>query len=402
MGATHDVASTENGHGRPKPPDNESMAPFMKMCTTMAEMNVIKLLVEYEVFDAIPDTGDISVDGLSKKCNLDPRLLERFTNFLVVIDVLSSPMSGRVAHTKSSVQYKSNSLTLPYFIHFFDTFLIPAIHWPQFFRSNGFTEPTQANRVPIGLAFGHPEKTSYEVLETMTHKSDMLNRAMAKATEGLPITGMYDFSWVGSAIQSKNLQHRTVIVDVGGGKGQALKAILKENPQVPPSQCVLMDREQVIVEAKQEDDVLLRPVKKVVGNFLCEQPIRGNFDPITPKLFLLTLTYIRLGALIYYIRRVLNDWPDDVCVEILRTIVSACAPDSRILISEQLLFHPLSELTALLDIALINIGGKRRSVGMFQALAIRAGLRVTGVFKDKISDTAVIEMMPAQGITTSS
>lgn len=42
------------------------------------------------------------------------------------------------------------------------------------------------------------------------------------------------------------------------------------------------------------------------------------------------------GALVYYIRRVLNDWPDDECVQILSKIRTACAPDSRVLICENL------------------------------------------------------------------
>jgi hypothetical protein len=100
------------------------------------------------------------------------------------------------------------------------------------------------------------------------------------------------------------------------------------------------------------------------------------------------------GALIYYIRRVLNDWSDDRCVEILGHIQAACAMDSKVLVSEELLLSPPSVYNSMLDIFMMNAGGKRRTEAMFGELASRAGLKVTGVFNDKKTDTAVVEMVP--------
>lgn len=100
------------------------------------------------------------------------------------------------------------------------------------------------------------------------------------------------------------------------------------------------------------------------------------------------------GALVYYIRRVLNDWPDDECVQILSKIRTACAPDSRVLICENL--SPGEPLlgSAAIDLWMMNFGGKRRNENMFGELASRADFRISSVAEDKATNMGVVEMLP--------
>lgn len=105
---------------------------------------------------------------------------------------------------------------------------------------------------------------------------------------------------------------------------------------------------------------------------------------------------ISKGALVYYIRRVLNDWPDDECVTILKNIREACASDSRLLISENLLPDEPSVSLAAADLWMMNFAGKRRNVRMFNDLAARSGFEIASIAKDKTSNSAVIEMLPVQ------
>ena len=89
----------------------------------------------------------------------------------------------------------------------------------------------------------------------------------------------------------------------------------------------------------------------------------------------------------------LNDWPDDDCVQILKQIRTACAPDSRILIVEEVLLPSPSSMNLTQDIFMLNLGGKRRNEKMFQELAARAGLRVNGMFTNEKSNCGVVELM---------
>ncbi|THC91444.1 hypothetical protein EYZ11_009090 [Aspergillus tanneri] len=196
----------------------------------MAGISVIKLLVDYEVFDAIPESEDISIVELSNKQDVDAGLLELFN----LVTGMSSPLRHPVALV---------------------------------------IQPKQANRVPIGLTFGHSDRARYDVLETVTYKSDMINRAMA-TREQLPTTEMYDFSWVGAAAQKRKLGSRSNIVN-GGGRRQALRAILQGNLYIPAALFVLMDRVPAIRDAKHDDDSTLCHIQQVVRDFLGKQPMQS-------------------------------------------------------------------------------------------------------------------------------
>lgn len=99
-------------------------------------------------------------------------------------------------------------------------------------------------------------------------------------------------------------------------------------------------------------------------------------------------------ALVYYIRRVLNDWSDYEALQILKNVRAACAADSKVLIAEYLRPEQPSIYTSTVDMFIINIGGKVRSEKMFRELADKAGLKITSISKHEKTDSAVVEMMP--------
>jgi hypothetical protein len=76
----------------------------------------------------------------------------------------------------------------------------------------------------------------------------------------------------------------------------------------------------------------------------------------------------------------------------------ACAPDSRILIVEEMLQENPTPLNVAQDIFFINLGGKRRNGAMFQELAAQVELRVNAVFtgenSEGHSDVGVVELVP--------
>jgi len=100
-------------------------------------------------------------------------------------------------------------------------------------------------------------------------------KAMLPLEQSMPITGMYDFSWVVAWSQGQPHSDRPLFVDVGGGKGQAIKAIHKENPGLPLSRCILQDLPEVIDTVETLDDPEMREVKKMAIDFHREQPVKG-------------------------------------------------------------------------------------------------------------------------------
>ncbi|KAK3901633.1 O-methyltransferase-domain-containing protein, partial [Staphylotrichum tortipilum] len=101
-------------------------------------------------------------------------------------------------------------------------------------------------------------------------------------------------------------------------------------------------------------------------------------------------------ALVYYIRRCLHDYPDRTCITILSHIVNAMAPDSRLLIAEHLLPasptpSPSTAHKSMIDLAMLTIAGKERTLEDFKALVALAGLRVTQVAQ--MEGVGVVECM---------
>lgn len=110
---------------------------------------------------------------------------------------------------------------------------------------------------------------------------------MAIALGDMPIIGGYDFGWVEEYVkscqesednggnQNPSTNSRPLLVDVAGGKGQALKVILQQFPLIPPERCVLEDQEQAIEEAILGNDQTLQSVMKVKCSIFEVQSVKG-------------------------------------------------------------------------------------------------------------------------------
>lgn len=85
------------------------------------------------------------------------------------------------------------------------------------------------------------------------------------------------------------------------------------------------------------------------------------------------------GALVYFIRRCLHNYGDEECVKILRVIADAMAADSRLIIIEQIISNPPTAMVAAVDLFMMNVGGKERTVETFGELASKAGLKINKV-----------------------
>lgn len=250
---------------------------------SFTEMGAVKLFIEHKVFASLPADGSaVALADLAAKTGAEPNMLERLANFLVSCDVLSAAAAGQdggprsYAHGKTSRFFLDEGVSLM-FSHLFENCLLPVAHWPEYFGTHGLAEPSKATVTPWGLSWGHPDKTNYEVFALFPDKALPFNASMKVGVADMPITGMYDFSWIGRHAAADKTGTRTLLVDVGGGMGQALKAILAENPDIPAGRCALQDRPETIEEVEKEADAALAEVQKFGASFHGEEPVKGKF-----------------------------------------------------------------------------------------------------------------------------
>lgn len=163
------------------------------------------------------------------------------------------------------------------------------------------------------------------------------------------------------------------VVDVGGGKGALIAAVLRANPNM---RGLLFDLPAVVETAK---DALngygvADRCQLVAGSFFEEIPTGGD---------------------VYILKHIIHDWNDETSIQILKKCREAMKSDSRLLIVERQI--PLGNNEGfpakLFDIAmLIFLHGKERTVSEYQALLTASGLRFTRVIETGSSmDTAIIE-----------
>ena len=145
---------------------------------------------------------------------------------------------------------------------------------------------------------GHPEHNAI-FNDNMTALSSSVAGAVASA---------YDFAGL------------TSVVDVGGGKGILLEAVLTGHEHLTGT---VFDLDHVVAKAPMSD--------APSGRWAAAT---GSFFESVP------------AADAYLLKSILHDWPDDRCVEILRTCVRSLNPDGVVLVVETVLGRPGYEVEA--------------------------------------------------------
>ena len=86
-------------------------------------------------------------------------------------------------------------------------------------------------------------------------------------------------------------------------------------------------------------------------------------------------------AKLYYLRHVLHDWPDAECVWILKNVMAAMGPESRLIIDEVLMLEQGAPWqSAVLDMQMMHsLGALERTRHEWDALLDQAVLKVIDV-----------------------
>jgi O-methyltransferase len=145
------------------------------------------------------------------------------------------------------------------------------------------------------------------------------------------------------------------LVDVGGGAGVLLAAILDAAPQLDG---VLLDRPAAVEHARH----------RLGGRAEC---VAGDFFAAVPG-----------GADAYVLSRVIHDWPDAEAVAILRTCRAAMAGGARLLLVEAVLPERAADSPEAIRMdlhMLVLFGARERTEREYAGLLAAAGLALRRV-----------------------
>ncbi|KAJ4257388.1 hypothetical protein NW762_008508 [Fusarium torreyae] len=332
----------------------------------IAELVAIRTFMKLKVLDAIPATGSISLQDLSKATGVQDSLLERMGRVLVASGFLDQTEhdGGEYKHTKFSLAYILDKPAPGHlFLAMYDEWFKHMHNFDDYLISKGKYEEPQDPLYNPYTAYWKQEGTPvWSIMMQNPERFQTFQTGMAGIDVAIPVTGHFNFSTLkNEPIETEN--GIVELVDVGGGEGTVLNKILEAHPELSSKNCMLQERPEVIQLAKSKK-TLPDDVQLVEHDFTAEQPIKG--------------------AKAYFMRMILHDYADNVGIQILTRLAEAMKPYSRVLICEMVLAPRVGEAdfaSAVLDQAVMTMGGKERTEAGFQKMFDAAGLELVRTWR---------------------
>lgn len=175
--------------------------------------------------------------------------------------------------------------------------------------------------------------------------------------ETQPVLDAYDFSTFGT------------LVDIGGGNGLALAAILRRYPEM---RGILFDLPAVVDRA---------------WPLIADSDCAGRFQAVAGDFF----ASVPAKADAYIMRHVIHDWEDEPAITLLRRCREAMNPDGRVLVIETVI--PTGDEPCFgkwLDLMMLLVGGRERTEEEYRRLFTAAGLKLSRIVPST-AEVSVIE-----------
>lgn len=335
-----------------EPQQNVEFCRLLEIHQSFIRALALQLAAELGIGDLLAD-GSRGVDELSAATSTDPGALYRLLRMLVVCGVCTEVAPSRFGLTSTGAYLREDHL------HSFRAILRINRLFGQ-----GFADAMYSLRTgtpTFSRSFGEP---FFTYLQSHPDLGAVFDKAMANMSraENAAVIHAYDFALA-----------RTV-VDVGGGTGSMLSAILLA---FPATTGVLFDLPLTIDLGRE----------RIAANKLTDrcQLVAGDFfHDLLP------------AGDVYLLKSIIHDWSDAEAETILHNCRKAMSPDSRLLLVEQIVPldnspHPSKEMDLLM---LVVLGGKERTLDEYAALLDQAGFQLARVI-DTESPLSLIEAVPA-------
>ncbi|CCD43602.1 hypothetical protein ACHAP3_008664 [Botrytis cinerea] len=328
----------------------------------------LNLLVETKTFETIPEEGSITAKDLAAAVNVDESAIARALRMSVMFGIGEEVESDTFAHNSKSLAYRPG-FQQEFFKLIYDH--TPAyVKLPEYFQTHSKEDLYDLTKGPYAYGHGLEGKTYYEAISHTPERLHMFNTTMVSMERQSPITGMYPFATLKNEVEAE--KERPFVVDIGGGRGQALVAIQKEAPKGFGAKMILQDRSDVLESLTEQE---IPNIEKMVYDFHTPQPVKN--------------------AHVYFIRRILHDFYEPVCIRLLKNIASAMGPTSRVVIADMIRPEKTEiggELMIYwMDFCMMMLNGKEKSEKEFRDIIDSAGLEIVKIWRYPIGTQAQIE-----------
>lgn len=310
---------------------------MMELIVSSWTSQAITVAVDLGIADVL-DKGPLRLEELASRVEADPDALRRLLRALIGRGIFRQRRDGRYElnafanSLRTNVPMSAASMAQ----------MVGSVQHREHWSHLGDAVKTGNAVLPALHGVG-----GFDYLVEDPEFNAVFNRAMADTTEMAVdyLTAAYSFDAY------------PTVVDVGGGVGRLLCAILEATPT---ARGVLYDLPHAIAEAP--------PVLRQHNVADRVELLEGSFFDSVPT-----------GGDVYVLKMILHDWPDDKAVEILQSVRSAAKVGTKVLVIDCVIpdhdrefFGHWTDLEMLLMQA-----GRERTVPEYRSLLARAGFRMT-------------------------
>ena len=306
----------------------------------------------------IPDvlaSGPKTVDEIAAKVGANAGATKRLLRMLTGIGVFAPAEGGRYALTELSQRLREDTPGSLKHMFIAET---DGVHWRSWEKVADAVRTGLPRPLPV---FGTP---AFDYYSQHRDEGEQFGRAMANVSgfASQAVLDAYDFSGF------------KTILDVGGGNGSMVLAILKRYPQL---QGIVADLPYIEAQARESIQE-----SGMAGRCRFQE---ADFFQGVPE-----------GADAHVLKFILHDWNDEESLRLLKSCRDAIAPGGRLLVLEVVVPEGTGpDFSHVMDLnMLVMTGGMERTAKEYESLLARAGFRLTRIVPTA-SPFSVIEAQPA-------
>ncbi|KAJ5798636.1 uncharacterized protein N7503_007932 [Penicillium pulvis] len=356
-----------------------------KATHAMTPVVATRIAIDMGIFDFVHNSpkDEFGAHEIASQIRGDSLLVSRILRFLTASGILSVTPGGKykpdpVVKDLAKGGYLESRIMMNFDIH---SQIYAKL--PQILRETQYSSPSNAYAGPFQYVM-RTEEHYFDWLKSHPIQLDAFNRTMqagvvrdntARWTAIFPVSHRFQEFQSSSSSGDKRLQ----FVDIGGGIGHEIKILLDTIPSLR-GQFILQDLPDVIQS--------MLPGLKTTAATQTVQGMSYSFFEPQPV----------MGADVYFLGRVLHDWPDVQARSILLHIRDAMDETSMLLIHERVLPDGPTRVhlsDAIMDLnMMILCSSLERTETQFRALLESVGLKLVRVWRPKnagLQQQAVLE-----------
>lgn len=270
--------------------------------------SVQQCIYHFKILDAIPLGGTATYTEISAKVRLSEPQIKAIIRQSALNRVLCECNGGeRVEHTASSALLLRNRVMMDWYGHCVEEMFPTGGRLAEALEK--YRGSTKQGDSAFGLAFDTKGDPIYSFFEKHPERQARFFGAM----EGVGRDPGHDLSHIVKGYGWEKLGNSATVVDVGGSSGFLSIALAQAHPNL--EKLVVQDYKNTVEEgAARLPKELTGRIEFLPHNFFDAQPTRG--------------------ANVYMMRHICHNWSTESCAAIIKEIVPAMKPGSKILLIE--------------------------------------------------------------------